>query len=99
MKAFFLYDKSDLIKETIITASNEKISIYGSISYFNKKKTENDVFEIVNLEEFLKFYIDKDATKNSLSFQLTSINGKLPKLKDKNICHFSLTKIVEKRKR
>ena len=38
MKAFFLYDKGDLIKETIITASNEKISIYGSISYFNKKK-------------------------------------------------------------
>ena len=68
-------------------------------SAISTKKTENDVFEIVNLEEFLKFYIDNDATKNSLSFQLTSINGKLPKLKDKNIYHFSLTKIVEKRKR
>ena len=98
MKAFFLYDKSDLIKETIITASNEKFQFMVQ-SAISTKKTENDVFEIVNLEEFLKFYIDNDATKNSLSFQLTSINGKLPKLKDKNICHFSLTKIVEKRKR
>ena len=93
-----MYDKSDLIKETIITASNEKFQFMVQ-SAISTKKTENDVFEIVNLEEFLKFYIDNDATKNSLSFQLTSINGKLPKLKDKNIYHFSLTKIVEKRKR
>ena len=63
------------------------------------KKTENGVFKIVNLEEFLKFYVNKDATKNSLSVQLTSISAKLPKLKDKNIYHFSLTKMGEKRKR
>ena len=34
----FLYDKSDLIKETYITTLNKKISIYGSISYFNIKR-------------------------------------------------------------
>ena len=43
--------------------------------------------------------VEKDATKNSLSFQLTSISGKLPKLKDKKNDNFSLTKIGEKRKR
>ena len=37
---YFLYDKSDLIKETNATALNKKISLYGSISYLNKK-TEN----------------------------------------------------------
>ena len=36
-ESYFFYNKSDLIKETFITALNKKILIYGSISYFNKK--------------------------------------------------------------
>ena len=39
-ESYFLYDKSDLIKETYITALNKKVLIYGSASYFDKK-TEN----------------------------------------------------------
>ena len=46
------------------------MSIYGSISYFNKK-AENEIFKIVSPEEF---YVNKDALKNSLSFQLTNIS-------------------------
>ena len=34
-ESYFLYDKSDLIKETFITEPNKKMPIYGSISYFN----------------------------------------------------------------
>ena len=49
--------------------------------------------------ESLKFYVDKDATKNPSSFQLTGISGNIPKLKDKKNYNFSLTKIGEKRKR
>ena len=74
-----MYDKSELITETFITALNKKISIYGSIGYFNKKT-------------------DKYRAKNSLSFQLTSVSGKLPKLKDKKIYNLSLIKKGEKRK-
>ena len=33
-ESYFLYDKSNLIKEIFITALNKKISIYGSFSYF-----------------------------------------------------------------
>ena len=36
-ESYFLHGKSDVIKETYITELNRKISIYGSISYFNKK--------------------------------------------------------------
>ena len=53
-KSYFLYDKSDLIKDTFITALNIKISIYSSISYFNKK-SENEIFRIVSPKELLKF--------------------------------------------
>ena len=93
-----MYDKSELITETFITALNKKISIYGSIGYFNKK-TENEIFKIVTPEEILKLYVNKYRAKNSLSFQLTSVSGKLPKLKDKKIYNLSLIKKGEKRKR
>ena len=82
-KSYFLYDKSDLIKETFTTVIHKKISIYGSISYFGTK-TENEIFKILSPEKYLKFSVDKDKSKNSLSFQLTDISGKIPKLKDKN---------------
>ena len=97
-ESYFLYDKSDLIKGTFITTLTKKVLIYGSISYFNKK-TENDIFKIITPERFLKFDVEKNATKNSLSFQRTNISGELPKLKDKNIYNLSLTRIGEKRKR
>ena len=86
-ESYFLYDKNDLIKETFITALNKKILIYGSISYFDKK-TENEIFKIITSEKFLKFYVGKDATRNSLSFQLTNVSAELPKLKDKKFTTF-----------
>ena len=80
-----MYDKSDLIKETYIAALNKKISIYGSISYFNnKKKTENEIFKTINPENFVKTFVNRDTNKY-LSFQLTSISGNLPILKEKKI--------------
>ena len=93
-----MYDKSDLIKETFITALSKQIFIYVSISYFNKK-AQNEIFKIISLENFLKFYEDKDSTKDSLSFQLTGVSGKIPKLKDKKIYNLSLTRVGQKRKR
>ena len=97
-ESYFFYNKSDLIKETFITALNKKILIYGSISFFNKK-TENEIFKIVSPEEHLKSFVNRNTTKNSLSFQLTNINGNIPKLKDEKIYNLSLIKIGEKRKR
>ena len=35
--SYFLQDRSCFIKQILITALNKTISIYGSISYFNKK--------------------------------------------------------------
>ena len=94
----FLYDKSDLIKETYIIEVNRKVLIYGSISYFNKK-TENEIFRIVSPETYLKFHVERNVIKNNLTFQLTSVSEPLSKLKDKRIYNFSLTQIDEKRQR
>ena len=63
-----------------------------------KKKTEKEVFKIVSPEEFLILYVKKDVTRNSLSLQLTNINGDIPKVYDSKIYNFSLSRIGEKRK-
>ena len=75
-ESYFLYDKSELIKETYITKLKKKILIYVSVSYFNKK-TENEIFPIISLENCLKFTVEKDTVKNNLDFKLTNISGKL----------------------
>ena len=36
-ESYFLYDRSGFIKQAFITALNKTISLYGSVSYFNKK--------------------------------------------------------------
>ena len=46
----------------------------------------------------LKVTLLKDTIKNTLDFQLTKIDGKLPKLNDKKTRHFSLTEVGKKRK-
>ena len=51
-------------------------------------------------EKILKFYVDKDMIRNSLSLQLTNISGDdIPKLNDSKTYNFSLTRIGKKRKR
>ena len=67
------------------------------IRYFNKK-TENEIFKIISPENLLKFFVNKNTNKDSLSFQLTSISGNLPTLKDKKNHNLSLTKIGRKSK-
>ena len=47
----------------------------------------------------MKFFVDKDISKKSLSFQLTNITGKIRKFKDKKVHNFSLTRIGQKEKR
>ena len=96
-ESYFLYNKSDLIKETFITALQKKKKIYGSISYFNKK-TKDEIFKTLSTEKLLKVFVNKDAKQNSLSFQLTNISGEIPKLKDNRVYNFFLTKIGRKRK-
>ena len=61
-ESYFLYDKSALIKGTYITALNKKMSIYSSMSYFNKK-TENEIFKIISPENLLKFIVKKNRRK------------------------------------
>ena len=55
-----MYDKSNLIKETFVTAINEKLSIYGSFSHF-QGKTEEEEIRPLSAGNLLKFLVDKNT--------------------------------------
>ena len=80
----FLYDKSNLIKETCITPLNKKISIYGSFSYF-QGKTPKEILTLLSAGNFLEFFVENNTLKNELKFQLTTTSGNTPKIKDVSI--------------
>ena len=96
-ESYFLYDKSNIIEQTFITEINKLISVYGSTSYFNKKAV-NEIVQKISFNNPLKFLLSRDTIKNTLDFQLTKIDGNLPKLNDKKSYNFSLTEIETKRK-
>ena len=72
------------------------MSVYDSISFLNKKSI-NEKVQIVWFNSPLKFTVLKDTIKNTLNFQLTKIDGNLPKLNDKKLHHFSLTEVGKKK--
>ena len=63
------------------------------------KKTENEIFQIISLENYLKFTAEKDTVKNDLDFKLTNNSKKFPKIRDKEIYKFSITQVGSKRKK
>ena len=78
-----------MIEQTFITKINKLISVYGSISYFDKKSISEAV-EIVSFSNPLKFFVVKNMIKNTLDYQLTKINGNLLVLNDKKYIVFLL---------
>ena len=85
------------MKQTFTTEINKLLSLYGSISYFDKKDT-NETAQIISFKDPLKFFLSNDTVKKSLDFKLTKINGSLPKTRDKKFITFRLQKLVQKEK-
>ena len=52
-------------------------------SVISIKKQKMKVLKLCQLRSIENFLTETDTAKNSLSFQLTNINGNIPKLKDK----------------
>ena len=95
-ESYFLYDKTNLIKKTIVTAVNKQLSLYGSFSYFSGKRAATNI-KLLTSSDFLKFLIEKKSLKTK-KLQLANIDGSEVKTSDKKIDHFSITKLGKKRK-
>ena len=53
---------------------------------------------MLDVSNFLKFYIEIRSLKKSSKFQLADIDGQNPKIKDKEIHNFSIRRLGKKRK-
>ena len=93
-----MYDKSNLIKNTFVTAINKHLNLYGSFSYFSRK-TRSSNLKLLSSSNFLKFLVEKNSQVSNLKFQLAQINESDVKTTDNKIHHLSITKIGKKRKR
>ena len=80
-----------------MTAINKTLSIYGSFSYFSGKIAQKEI-KLLDVSNILKFYIESRALKKGLKFQLAYINGDNPKIKEKKIHNFSITRLGKIRK-
>ena len=86
-ESFFLYDKSNTIKRTFITALNKELSIYESFSYFSgKKKAKN--MKLIDISNQLKFFVEKKAIRKNFKLHLAYVNGSFVQTIDQKIQFF-----------
>ena len=97
-ESYFLYDKSNLIKITFVTAINKYLNLYRSFSYFLGKSSIFNL-KLISFSDVLKFLVEQNSQISNLKFQLAQINGSNVKATDNKIHHFSIMKLGKKRKR
>ena len=97
-ESFFLYDKSNTIKKTFITALNKQLSIYGSFSYFSGNTSIKNL-KLLDVSNSLKFLVAKKALKEDLKLKIAYVNGKVVEIEDKNIHDFSITRLKKRQKK
>ena len=100
--AYFLYDNQNIIKETFISEINKKVSLTGSISFFDKVKDSGEMF-LINNKNKLLFKLKSNKILSKLSFNLSptvaSQKIKFTKRKINNILIVSSARIKTGQKR
>ena len=97
-ESFFLFDKSNTIKKTFITALNKQLSIYGSFSYFSGNTSIKNL-KLLDVSNSLKFLVAKKALKEDLKLKIAYVNGKVVEIEDKKIHDFSITRLKKRQKK
>ena len=95
---FYLYDNSNLVKPTLITEINKKISIYGKIEIAAVNDTNKN--KLISPDKALKFEIEKNIFKENLSFELQNITKeKIIKTIDSKVHNINVIMIPQNRKK
>ena len=97
-ESYFLYDKSNLIKKTFVSAINKQLSLYGSFSYFSGNTAAKNL-NLITTSNFLKFFIEKNKVlKDNLKLHLAYVNGSKVETTDEKIHNCSITKLGKRKK-
>ena len=97
-ESFFLYDKSNTIKKTFVTAINKQLSLYGSFSYFLGKTSIKNI-NLIDVNNSLKFLVEKKSLKDNLKLQIAYVSGSDINTEDKKIHDFSTTRLGKRKKK
>ena len=95
--SFFIYDRSNIIKTTFISELNKFLSILCSFSYF--ETTETTELHFISSKNAQSFFIEKDAIKNTIDFQIALASGLDLITKDKTVHELFITKLKKKEKK
>ena len=93
----FLYNKSNTIKKTFITALNKQLSIYGSFSYFSGNVSIKKL-TLLEVSKALKFLIEKKVLKDNLKLQIAYVSSNEVRTEDKKVHHFSIMHLGKRQK-
>ena len=72
--SFFLYDRSNIIKKTLVNEINEFLLIMCSFGYFGKT-TDIQNIDLISFKNAQKFYIEKNTIRDRLGFELKHVSG------------------------
>ena len=95
--SFFLYDRSSVIKKTFVSELDDFLPIMCSFGYFGTKHNIQNI-DLISTKNAQKFYIEKDAIKERLDFQLKHVSG-TELVTDDNKVHELLFKKLSKTKK
>ena len=89
-EGYFLYEDSNIIKETFISDPEKRVSLIGSTSYFDKINSDSKV-RLMTSKNKLEFEIRENTQLNEIILQLspTFANKKI-KLKKNDINNFGI---------
>ena len=93
---YLLYNQINFVEKSYITELNIFLSIYGSLTCFDKK---NDHISIISPTNTVKFELNKDTFKDVLNRQITKINGQKAEIIDKKIHQMLISNIGKKKKK
>ena len=96
-ESYFLYDRSNLVKQSFVNKINRFLPIYCSASYFGEKtKLKIALLSPTNSKIF---YVEKNAKKEELNLQIAKVNREEAGAIDKKIRNAIISRIGKKRKR
>ena len=100
--AFFLYENSNIIKETFVSELNKKVSLLGGVWYYVKADSKDGKIELITPRNKLKFNVKQNVSLSDLNLSIAPVIASqklnLRERKIKNLLIISTFSKTRKRK-
>ena len=71
--AFFLYENSNIIKETFVSELNKKVSVLGGVWYYVKADSKDGKIELITPRNKLKFNVKQNVSLSDLNLSIAPV--------------------------